>query len=113
MLLPPGLYHSEPESATWSRERRRRAAVYREFEGSIDSKLSLLRSHLDHKFGCIEKELDQMNTKLANVLDMLTTGHAHLLENKLQRLEALQVCVDPSVDEVLEEMLARKNQKDA
>ena len=110
-LLPPGLCQSEPESATWSRERRRRTAVYREFEGSLDTKLLSLRSHLDNRLSFVEEKLDRISTKLANVLDVLTTGHARSMESKLQRLEALHVCIDPSVDDVLDEMLKRKNTK--
>ena len=86
---PPGLNVSEPESATVSRERRRVALAVKE---SVDQ----LSQNLMARLSTIEEKLDNSIRQ-----------HADILERRITRLEVLSVC-NPSVDEVLDEMLHKK-----
>ena len=86
--LPPGLSLSDGETSTVSRERRRVAMAAREVVGAITE-------HITKRFEGIEN-------KLKIIIDAIA-GHDVL--RRIDRLETLFVCTDPSVDDVLEQVL--------
>ena len=92
--LPPGLHNeTDPETATWSRARRRHAAAAREVATALNSKI------------------DSMNACLGELILMVQDIHQGAalqnpcdrdLHSRVDRLETLYACTSPSVDEVLE-----------
>ena len=90
-LLPPGL-HSEPESATASRARRRYALTCRMVEANLSNKL------------------EEMAASIASLTELVKDMpcHMHAVEDRVSGLEGLFVCTpSPTVDEVLDEMLSK------
>ena len=90
--IPPGLGGSDPESATVSRERRRVALAARVTAEQVSQALVSRLTTIEYK------------------LDQLLNQHGESLEGRVARLEVLAVC-DPNVDEVLEEMFAKREVK--
>lgn len=94
-LLPPGLAHSDVESSTASRERRRVAVAVREM-------MAIWKSEF-------ESQLLAMSSKLDYLIELAATD----AESRISRLEALVVCMEPAVDEVLSELLRQKSEHSA
>ena len=57
---PPGLWNIDPETATWSRERRRRAVVYKEFERNMTEKEDSLVKRIDARCDAMELKLSKL-----------------------------------------------------
>ena len=92
-LLPPGL--SDPESATRSRARRRMQAPWRNAEVKFCSRLESIEANVTSILAMVQ-DIHQ-SSALSSVDET---------RRRMERLEALYVCSQPSVDEVLEKMLA-------
>ena len=93
---------SDPETATWSRARRRHAAVPRQVEGALNAKIDLVGTRMEVLIKMIQ-DLRQSS--------VFCGRGPHQLQHRGERMEAFFVCTSPSVDEVLEDMLQRRRGK--
>ena len=87
--LPPGLAHSEGETSTASRERRRVALAAK-------SAVDQLNESLLSRLRCLEDKLD-----------LVLAGLPSDGEVRLTRLETITLCCNPTVDDVLDDMFRR------
>ena len=104
MRAPPGLSASDGESSTASRERRRVALAAREVTAALLYEFPI-------RFEALEAKMDRLISQVAGV-PALKQDHDVNVESRIDRLEALLMVspiLCPSVDQVLTELLARKN----
>ena len=102
LSAPPGLAHSDPESSTASRERRRFALAAREITAA-------LRAEFKHFVVGLERKIDNLATRIIDAKSPSTVCDLGTRIHRLETLFAISPTTGCSVDEVLE--LLERNKK--